>query len=139
MFIKQTGQVKHSTMLTRSSWLKSNSWQNLQKTFIISQMLKPLRSLHFGFLYYRIPWACKVSKNKTNAARQMVIKLDLSLRAGQDFQSFLIPNLLSWRSCVVIVNFPHCCIFLTTSVLLHFSKFRSLVFDPPCLLWTKYT
>ena len=41
-------------------------------------MLKPLRILHLGFLYYTIPWALEKSKNETTAAREVVVKLNLS-------------------------------------------------------------
>ena len=104
-------------------------------------MLESLCFLHFGFLFYcTIPWDIETSKNEAYAALWMVIKLDLSLHARQGFRCFLVLNLQPRGSCAIVVNFPYCCIFTwrckckswiifqAGSVLLHFSKFRGLVF-----------
>ena len=67
------------------------------KTFIISQTLKPLGFLYFGFVIVHnpvSPWneqkrdhwgAVNASKNETIEVRQPVLKLDLSLHARQGF------------------------------------------------------
>ena len=47
------------------------------------------------FLYYKIQWGLEMDKNETIVARQMVVKLDLSLHARQDFWYFQVPNLQS--------------------------------------------
>ena len=95
-----------------------------KKPFIMSHMLKPLCILHFGFLYDTIPWALEKSKNETTAAREVVVKLNLSF----------LTAILIWRCNFFIYKLNY---FPKDSVLLHFSKFRSLVFDLPCFLWTK--
>ena len=48
-------------------------------------MLKLLRFLHFGFLYYTISGALEISKNETIAMQRMAVKLGLSLHARQGF------------------------------------------------------
>ena len=101
-----------------------------------------------GFLNYKTLWVLEISKNEANAARRMVVKLDLSLHARKCFRYFLVPNLQSWGSFAVIVIFftvaswydietvicKSWITFLTASVLLYFSKSRSLIFDLPCFL-----
>ena len=84
------------------------------KTFIISQTLKPLGFLYFGFVIVHnpvSPWneqkrdhwgAVNASKNETIEARQPVLKLDLSLHPRQGFWCFLVLNLQSWGSCDVL-------------------------------------
>ena len=111
-------------------------------------MSKPLFFLNFEIFILRNPM--RMSKNETTQARLIAETLDLTLHARPGFRNFLVPNFQSWESCEVIANFPYCWIliwlyviykrwvvFLASSVLFHFSKFRSLAFDLPCFLWTK--
>ena len=156
-FIKQIERVKHSTMLTRHSWLKvcqttwleslSNPCQNLKKIFF-SQMLKPS---NFGSFILHNPMSPgnMLKREHCDAVNDSKIRIIVACKAKLNWY-FLVLNLQSWGSCEVIVNFPFCCIltwrynwykhwiiFLTASVLRHWSKFRRLVFDLPCFLWTK--
>ena len=48
-----------------------------------------------------------MSKSEANAAWRVVVKLDVPLHARRAFRYFLVPNLQSWGSCVVIVNLPY--------------------------------
>ena len=84
----------------RRSFLQNISrrlFPELKNPFIILQMFKPLRFLDVVFFVLHnpmSPWIkTRVSKNKTIAARRMLVKLNLSLHAKQDFWYFLVPNL----------------------------------------------
>ena len=61
-----------------------------------------------------------MSKNETIAARQMVVKLNLSLHARQGFSYFLVPNFQI--SCEIILNFPNCLLHLDVRLQLLYVK-----------------
>ena len=62
----------------------------------MSHMLKPLCILHFGFLYDTIPWALEKSKNETTAAREVVVKLNLSFLTAISWYDVATFLSISW-------------------------------------------
>ena len=132
----ESATVKHSTMLTGNSWLKSISklmsekyfkthvWKVFQNSSLksMSNPCQIYKKTFFSknhcaffilvFLYYTIQWALEMSKNESIAALKVVVKLDVSLHARQGFWYFLVPDLQYRGSWGIIVNFPYSCILI---------------------------
>ena len=116
--------------------------------FIISQMLNHCAFFTLGFLFYTILRAIEMSKNETIVTQKVAVKLHLSLHARQGFWNFLVfksPVLKilrdNFKFFLLLYLANGLCkswiIFQKASVLLRFSKFKSLVFCLPCFIWTK--